>query len=83
MPKASRKNPLVTKTSDGGTMKFIAANSNGLAGRIEVTRGYKETPDERAERLRAGDRSRVFNSGNKRGGRRGEKAKAIKDSLRD
>lgn len=78
MKKTNRKNTV--KTSNGGSMTFIA-NERGMGGTILIERGYKETPDERAERLAAGNRARRFDSvkNKARGGRQGAKRSAMRE----
>lgn len=39
-----------TATADGGTITIAQREQGGF--RIEVTRGFKETPEERKERIR-------------------------------
>lgn len=80
MSKRAKKN-MTAKTSNGGTMTIVN-NENNKGFRIDVTRGYKETPEERRERIAAGNRARRFESGKHKvkGGRAGSKQAAIRDA---
>lgn len=67
--------------NNGGT---ATVQSNGKGGfTMTVTRGYKETPEERRERIANGPRANRIPSGKRkqsRGGRNGGKRAAIRDS---
>lgn len=76
MAKLSTKS---VKTSDGGIMTSTMTENGGFA--LTITRGYKETPEQRLERIRNSPRSARFDSKAAKGGRRGDRKRAIKDSM--
>lgn len=82
MAKKSRT-PLSTRTADGGTMTFIA-NEQGTGGRIAIVRGYKETPEERAERLAACPRANTVPSKkSKARNAKGRRGASTRNALRE
>lgn len=75
----AKKSTLKQRTADGGTITSTVTEKGGFT--VTVTRGYKETPAERLDRIRNSPRSARFDSKAAKGGRRGERRSAIKDSM--
>lgn len=63
------------KTANGGTITISEREQGGF--RIEIKQGFKETPAERAERIRLGRRGGFHTD------KRVEKRSAVKRSLKD
>lgn len=74
---------VTTATADGGFIELTAAEGRGgKAFTGKVTRGYRETPEERRSRREEGRQARVFISRKHkaRGGRAGARREALRQA---